>query len=460
MEQPKAVEVLEVCIVAPPLETTTTGTPTSLPLTFFDLLWLRFPPVERLFFYNFPHPTTFFFDSVLPKLKHSLSHTLQHFLPLAGKLIWPPDSPKPLINFVPGRDAVTLIIAKSDSDFNLFFNSNLCEAVKSHHLVPHLTTSHEQASILSIQITLFPNSGFSVGIATHHAVVDGKSSISFLKSWAYICSNVSESSNQSCIPDQLVPFYDRSVIKDPKGIDSIYVSDWMKYGEPNSRSLMVWKLDNNVPDEAIRGTFELTPADLQKLKQNLETKLINAKARILSNFALTCAYTWTCLVRAEETKVERSLFFFNVDCRGRLDPPISSTYFGNCIVWKMASAETKSILGEDGLVNATEAMVEALGRLENGILLDGAETWVSVLHGRMEGCRWITSAWSNRFDVYGVDFGWGRPRKVEMTSIDKTGAFCLSESKRGNGGVEVSLVLNKPVMEAFASLFVKGLENL
>ncbi|KAI4346681.1 hypothetical protein L6164_007554 [Bauhinia variegata] len=69
MAQPKPVKVLQVSPVAPtPPQTTTSTAPATLPLTFFDVFWLRFPPVERVFFYKFPYPTTSFFNSILPKL--------------------------------------------------------------------------------------------------------------------------------------------------------------------------------------------------------------------------------------------------------------------------------------------------------------------------------------------------------------------------------------------------------
>ena len=78
----------------------------------------------------------------------------------------------------------------------------------------------------------------------------------------------------------------------------------------------------------------------------------------------------------------------------------------------------------------------------------------------LSGDRIFSTAGSPRFDVYDVDFGWGRPKKVETPSIDKTGAFCLSERRDGNGGVEIELVLDKNEMEAFADIFAKGLESL
>nr|XP_010918830.1 anthocyanin 5-aromatic acyltransferase-like [Elaeis guineensis] len=79
-----ALRVLENSRVSPPPGSVATA---SIPLTFFDVIWLmHYQPVERLFFYDFPHPTAHFIDSCLPNLKTSLSLTLQHFFPFAGNL--------------------------------------------------------------------------------------------------------------------------------------------------------------------------------------------------------------------------------------------------------------------------------------------------------------------------------------------------------------------------------------
>jgi hypothetical protein len=98
---------------------------TSLPLTFFDILWLRLPPVQRIFFYEFPHQPSLFFNTLLPKLKKSLSHTLFHFYPLSGHLIWPIDSHKPIIKHLKGN-SLLLTVAESDADFNNLSGNNLC----------------------------------------------------------------------------------------------------------------------------------------------------------------------------------------------------------------------------------------------------------------------------------------------------------------------------------------------
>jgi hypothetical protein len=70
-----------------------------------------------------------------------------------------------------------------------------------------------------------------------------------------------------------------------------------------------------------------------------------------------------------------------------------------------------------------------------------------------EGIKPISVAGSTRFGVYEIDFGFGRPEKVEITSIDRG----LTESKDLKGGVEVGPVLNKHVMDLFHTIFHEGI---
>ncbi|KAK7381246.1 hypothetical protein VNO78_33783 [Psophocarpus tetragonolobus] len=461
MEQAKSVKVLEVCSVAPsqgtPTTTTNSSTPTRLPLTFYDLQFLRLPPFENLFFYEFSNPTTpSFFDSILPNLKHSLSLTLQHFLPFAGTIIWPLDSPHPIINYVPGN-TVSLTISESNLDFNMLC-SNTCEISQLHSLVPHLTFSHEEASVIALQVTLFPRSGFSLGIVSHHAAMDGKALMLFLKAWAYACANnQTNTSLLLSLPKHLTPFYDRSIIGDTTGIGATYAKNWLNFRGPNNRSMKLFGFGGAVPTEAIRGSFELTSSDIQKLKQHAKFKL--KKYAHVSTFSVISAYVLQCLVKAEPPKTNGVGFIFSADCRFRMEPPVPSTYFGNCIVIHKVLDETKNLLGDDGFGNALMGISEALNRLEDG-LINGA--LALNLNAWMEFSRdekLITVAWSPQFETYSVDFGWGRPKKVDMTSIGKSVMFGLWES-RNSGGLEISLVLEKQEMEAFSAHFTEGLESL
>jgi isoflavone 7-O-glucoside-6''-O-malonyltransferase len=456
-------KVVEVCNVEPFHEQTkpSQSAPTSLPLIFFDIFWLRFPPVECLYFYELTNSTTFFYDTFLPNLKNSLSLTLQHFLPFAGNIIWPIDSSKPIINYVRG-DSVSFTVVESKSSFK-DLSSQHCEASKRHHLVPILKTSHEKASLISIQITLFPNNGFCIGITTHHAALDGKSAINFMKSWAYItCSNSKHDSSLSLLllPENLTPFFDRTSIQDYDnriGISDAYVVEFMKPDGPNNKSVEVMKFPDNLKNDAIKSFFELTPSNIQKLKQHAKNEM-KQNVTNLSTFSVTCAYVLSCLAKAEQPN-GKVIFCFNVDCRARLDPPISSLYIGNCVTGKKIVFETEKLVGKNGFISALEGINEALNSVKDVGVLNGAKTWVYNLMHR-SGYKTYGVAGSPRFEIYNSDFGFGKPKKVDITSTDKTGTLSLNETRNNDGGIEIGMALNKQEMETFSTLFVQELESI
>ncbi|KAB2610389.1 phenolic glucoside malonyltransferase 1-like [Pyrus ussuriensis x Pyrus communis] len=448
----KSIKLVEICRIAPQHA----DQEFSLPLTFFDIIWLKFPPIQRLYFYEIVSSSknTFFFDSILPKLKTALSLTLHHFPPLAGNITWPQDSPIPILSYLRG-DAVSVTVAESDADFHHLVSSNSfnIEAKEYHPLVPQLDACHEKAAALALQITLFPNNGFSIGTSVHHAALDGKMSTMFVKSWAYICKHESD-----LVPDQLKPFYDRRVIPDPTRIDLIYSNHFLNIDleRPNNRSLMPFQFEAPQPD-SVRGCFQFTPTKIEAIRQLVKAKKQQHQSVPLSKFCVTIAYAWICLVKAEEIKSKKIRLIFGVDCRSRLDAQISANYFGNCIAPRIAVAESEGVFGEDGLVVAVNAISEALEGLDNR-LLNGAEAWMEIMQPQAD--KLFSVAGSQLFRVYDTDFGWGRPRKVEVVSIDRSGAISFSDSKDGDGSIEIGVVLKKQCMEVFASLFAKGIEDL
>ncbi|TVU35688.1 hypothetical protein EJB05_17589, partial [Eragrostis curvula] len=52
-----------------------------------------------------------------------------------------------------------------------------------------------------------------------------------------------------------------------------------------------------------------------------------------------------------------------------------------------------------------------------------------------------SSATAPRFRVYDLDMGFGRPVKVDIVSVAKTGAIAVAESRAGDGGMEVGVSL-------------------
>ncbi|KAI9086087.1 hypothetical protein K1719_031920 [Acacia pycnantha] len=353
-----------------------------------------------------------------------------------------------------------------------------CDASMSRAFVPNLDSSDSFASILSLQITLFPNKGFSIGVTSHHACADGKSSTMFIKAWAYLCRKQAENESSGLLPQELQPFLDKEVIIDPRGIGAAYIDAWLGFDVIQKKQSLKIMYDIFAPKVkgSARATFELKRGDLDRIKDRVLQKWESHKVKderadstvpkpqSLSTFVLTAAYVWICLEKAMEITEQRTkkiLFGFMVDCRSRLEPPIPENYFGNCVMPQFTETlpENPSDI-EDGIVIAAKEMHRKISKIqkEKGAL-DGAETLFSrfsLLNEDSQVC--VGVAGSTHFGVYQADFGWGRPEKVEITSVDRNISMGMAESKDGDGGVEVGLVLKQHLMDQFASLFQRGIK--
>ncbi|KAF6163246.1 hypothetical protein GIB67_025110 [Kingdonia uniflora] len=463
MEFPYTAKVLEQSKVSPPSGSVPQ---TSLPLTPFDVAWLIFAPVQRLFFYKFPFSTTHFMDSILPNLKHSLSITLQHFYPLAGNIIWHPQSSKPEIMYVDG-DSVIFTVAESDSDFDHLCGYHMRNTSEFHPLVPQLEPiSKTVLPALALQVTIFPNSGICIGININHVVADGKSSNHFMKSWASVCGL--GRGNASLVLKSL-PVYDRTSINDPKGV----VMSFLKEMETLkiSRECLILPHPFKIPIDKVLATFVMGQPEIERLKKWITKRIIKKNKQVtelsfnLSAFVVTCAYVWVCLSKAITPNVlneGREHFICPIENRERVVPALPTTYFGNCLGACQALENRKDLTDEDGVIVAAEAIGMAIQREKTKGLLQGSKSSDKTLADfiAMASERIISIAGSPFLRVYDTDFGWGRPKKVEVISISITGAMSLSERSGGEVGIEVGLALKNEEMDAFASSFSETIKNL
>ncbi|OMO54866.1 Transferase [Corchorus olitorius] len=457
------VKILESTRIKPPPDPPNSATEVSLQLTFADTFWFKIAPVERLFFYQLDNSTStpaYFNSEILPKLKHSLSLSLLHHLPLAGNLKWPSDSPKPFILYTP-NDGVSLTVAETNADFDRLSSNGIDEALELHPLMPQLISSYDSASILALQITLFPNKGFCIGITAHHTALDGKTTTMFMKSWAYLCNQ-----ENSALPIELTPFFDRNIIKDPTGfdLDMLYLNQWLtndgSASEPEITKNKTLKIstDEGEAPNLVRATFDIRPEDFKKLRERvLLSKSSEEEQLHLSKFVLTLAYVATCMIKARVENNRDVLFGFTADCRSRLDPPVPQTYFGNCNTIFTKIVKAADFMDENGFALAVKQVSDMVKKLEtrSGVFEGAKEKLTPIFH--IGPIQLITVAGSPHFDVYGSDFGWGRPCKVEIVSIDKNGAISMAESRDGSRGIEVGLALKKHEMERFSSLFLKNI---
>ncbi|KAL7614996.1 hypothetical protein Lser_V15G05973 [Lactuca serriola] len=428
----------------------------SLPLTFLDMIWLSYFPVHQVFFYESTHSKQHFSETIVPNLKNSLSITLQHFFPFAGNIILFPNASvdkKPQIRHVQG-DSVAVSFVECTLDFNDLTGNHPRKCDTFYPLVP-LLGRVEQVSdyliipVFSVQVTLFPNSGFSIGITNHHSLCDANTRYNFLKAWSSIAKH---GTDEFFLASGSLPFYER-VIQYPSSLDEISLNIPglpainMEYQPPHLVS----------PTDKVRATIVLTKARISGLKNWLSTQL--PKQEYVSSFSVVCAYIWHCIAKSHvhigERKGEDDVERFNcmVDWRTRLDPPVPQTYFGNCVGASPTSKIKSTILaGNNGFLTAFELFTKALSdtlKKKNGVIVDG-ERVIKTAFLPVPG---FNVSGSPKIKFYDLEFGWGKPKRHETISLDYHSSISVNASKESDADIEIGVSLPAKQMDVLLSIF-------
>ncbi|XBI42679.1 hypothetical protein VPH35_107535 [Triticum aestivum] len=419
--------VLETAVVAPlpagVLET-------SLPLTFLDIIWLNSPPVERLFFYRLSPCNR---GHVLSNLKTSLSQALHAFYPLAGRLrLTPGTTDRYELHYCPG-DGVAFTVTEYDVDVD--------------ELV--VDGPREVAKILPLATVL--RGGLAVGMVLHHAACDGASSTRFLHTWAEAAAGT------AAMQLQPTPVVNRSLIKDPSGFYDVCM-------RAATASTGEWEFAK-MSDDKLLATFTLSKQDIQRIKEVVLVAAGEAREPPprCTSLVATLGFIWSCYQRAKDDDEairggNTTYIAIPVNHRSRMKPdPIPNEYFGNCIGPAMQGAPKAQLLaaGASGLLVACTAVAAAIEEaVSSGTR--SPELWgENIREAVMSGGGLLSTAGSPRFRVYDVDFGFGRPAKVEIVSVARTGAMAVAESRGRNAGdgLEVGISLRPDGMRRFQKCF-------
>ncbi|GAA0175033.1 hypothetical protein LIER_28291 [Lithospermum erythrorhizon] len=462
------VTVLESCFAAPPPNTVSEM---SHPLSYSDMVWIGFSPVQRLLFYQIPVSRSNFIDTIIPQIKKSVSLALKYFPTLAGNLIiYSGHSRKPDIRFSVG-DSISLVFAESSfDDFEFLVSNQIRNCNEFYPLVPQVPKSTKSGGerlvpLLALQVTLFPGNGICIGIANQHVAGDGSSMLSFVKAWAMICKLGEDFEESKGV--EFSPTYDRGVMtQHTKKLDDI-VWEQLASNKSDEKDLVAFELNRRQDHDKVRATFVVGLEEVKRLKRLVSDQHGSSSIKHLSTFTVICGYVWSCMVKADNAveeleENEKDFFVCAADFRGRTDPPIPTNYFGNCLVMCSTVVESRELInGENAFVRGAEVIGEAIHkRFENeGGIFHGLEN----MHEEFAAINWsrlLSIAGSPRQNYYDIDFGWGNPRKMEVPSIDSTGAISLSKCRDDSGGMEIGVVLPRNKMDAFVEYFTEGINGL
>jgi hypothetical protein len=437
-----------------------------LPLTFFDVPWLFTGPVERVFFYPYPHTAGHFTAHLLPHLVSSLSAALHRFYPLVGRVRPCPDGGGGYEFCSAGGDAgegVELTVAESSDDFDELSGCGPRDVARLYALVPQLPRPEDGTfALAAAQVTVFAGRGIAVGVSIHHVACDDSSYMHFVKTWAVQCRVAAGEENAEGAVPPPPPFLDRGVVADPEGLAARTLDEMRQLAAKGPPPPPPPPPPTGPPPKLVVASFALTRDRIDRLKQRV---VADGGERVhCSAFTVACAFAWACLARvdgggrAADTE-RRAHLLFSVECRRRLAPPVPQEYLGNCLRPCFVEVGLGELLGAGGVVAAAAAIGASIRALDEGVLA-GAGGWFHKILSLVPE-RPMSVGGSPRYGVYETDFGLGRPTKVELVSIDKTpGTVSLAEGRDAHAGVEIGVVLPEADMARFSSLFADGLEQL
>jgi len=82
------------------------------------------------------------------------------------------------------------------------------------------------------------------------------------------------------------------------------------------------------------------------------------------------------------------------------------------------------------------------------------ESWVKnprLFQGRLSSVKALATSSSPRFDVYGNDFGWGKPVAVRSGGANKSDGTITMFSGAEEGSIDVEVCLSYDILEAMGN---------
>ncbi|TVT99850.1 hypothetical protein EJB05_54750, partial [Eragrostis curvula] len=437
---PAAVQVLAVSRVTPaPAENAG-----RVKLSFLDAPWVPLSPVQHVFLYDLQGGGAEY-SAAVRKLKESLATTLALYLPFAGMLSYDEQTRDVVIDL---SDAGVAVFEAEDGGDGSSCSLDLRRLVmdKAHDvpaflsLVPEHDARVLPAPVAAVQVTrLSGGACLALGVSMLHAVADGHTALRFYDAWA----SAARGTGSLLGP----PHYGREAIVHPRG-DEI-ARNILRSLAPNLPVLVnAEDTDLSKEERLARWTFNFSAHDIQSLKRRIVGETAEHGHKSVSTFVALAALAWTAFVTSKEFAVgdDTHLVFF-ADLRKRLHPPVDECYLGNCVKGCLASTDAGELLAEAGLVRASQAIKAAVMEMETAPL-DGTELSREQL-ARLPVERMVNVAQGPQFKIYeATDFGFGRPRRVELVSTYRDGQIILRGGRHA-GEVQLSVGLDEACIHAF-----------
>ncbi|XP_047340357.1 tabersonine-19-hydroxy-O-acetyltransferase-like [Impatiens glandulifera] len=361
-------------------------------------------------------------NDIIQVLKSSLSETLTHYYPLAGKFVAEDD----LIDCDDsGAEFTTAVIVGGGEDGEFLDAIENPDMGFLEKLVSkeHNITKTEDV-ILAVQITRFPAGEVTVGVCISHKISDAATLCSFMKLWSAAARILisGESSFNELIP--LGPVLDAPRI-------------WPSVPGLTRPSIIFNE------EKIIVKKFVFNSSSLARLKSELSVGGDIVPTRVTSMMALI----WHTIMNSSsgpQTPTNHVLALPS-NIRKIMSPPLPDNTLGNII--KLVAVG--NCVDGVALEVVLGMIKEAIGKLDDEYAKKGVpslEPFLKVFSSEFKLNMTIITSWC-WFPFYEVDLGLGRP--VWMTCLRRPNLPDILLLDGPDGGIEALIGLNVETMDKF-----------
>ncbi|KAJ1266891.1 hypothetical protein BS78_07G014600 [Paspalum vaginatum] len=299
----------------------------------------------------------------------------------------------------------------------------------------------EPLPVLAAQVTELADAVF-LAVALNHAVADGSTLWNFVNAWSEIHRlGVGVRSDELSTPPPVLRRW---------FLESCAVPVPMPLGKRLERLARQPQL--RLGDDVRECFFTFSAASVQRLTARANAEVSGTATATVSSLEAVLAHLWRAVCRARRLPPERGTFYTVViGCQGRVDG-VPRGYVGNAMVFGKAEATAREI-EEKGLGWTARLLgrVVAAASADEAGMREMLERWVrdpgltrmgdlSSAGALALGLATGVSPWSE--DVFGNDFGWGKPVAVRSgpgNKADGKAAVFQGPEEGGSMSLEVCL---------------------
>uniref|UniRef100_A0ACD5XA16 Uncharacterized protein n=1 Tax=Avena sativa TaxID=4498 RepID=A0ACD5XA16_AVESA len=434
------VHIISRCMVQPERTSSRSPEPEVVHLTPWDLRRITVDYIQKGVVLPKPPAAGQYAQCAVEHLRSSFSRAIGRFYPLAGRFAVAADA-----NGRPARLTISLRCSDQGAEFvhAVAPGITVADITGPLNVIPRAVWSFFPLTgmlgtdaavdtglpVLAAQVTELAD-GVFVAMSLNHGAADGTTFWDLFNAWSQI-------SRSGAADDRDISF-------------TAATSRWFLDGctvpisLPFARVEDIGRRYEYPPVQEC--SLHFSPENVKKLKAKANAEMDAMATATISSLQAVLALIWRAVCRARGLPLgQETTCAIPVGCRTRVKR-MPRCYVGNAVAGAVGRAAVGEILGEGRLGWAAWLLNRAVASVDEVSVRDELAAWHEKPSFKYlaeyggDPVAAMVATGSQRFDVYGNDFGWGRPVAVRSGAGNKLDGM-VTVYEGGGGGIELEVCL-------------------